>query len=203
MLIGLTGNIACGKSTVTNILSELGCYTIDADKVGHGMMEKGKIVYDQIVYYFGTEILNEDEDIDRKKLGAIVFNDKSKMQVLNAITHPVIRREIKHEIATGKHDLGHEFIVLDSALLFETGWDKMVDTIWVVSVDIQTQIQRLMKRNNLTLEEAVMRISSQMALKDKVKNANVVIDNTGTIDQTRQQVEKQFKKLKKEYENEI
>lgn len=186
MIIGLTGGIASGKSTVSAYLAELGAIIIDADKIAHEIMEKGKTAYWQIIEAFGREILAENGEIDRSRLGKIVFNELEKKKILEEITHPQVIREMREKIEEYRAE--NKVIVLDIPLLFEAGLEFMVDEIWVVYVDRGTQLQRLMARDGLSYEEANKRIQAQMSLEKKRDLADFVINNKGNIEDLKRQV---------------
>ncbi|MFI5359294.1 MAG: dephospho-CoA kinase [Halanaerobiales bacterium] len=186
MIIGLTGGIASGKSTVSNYLAELGAIIIDADKIAHEIMEKGKTAYWQVIEAFGREILAENGEIDRSRLGKIVFNNLEKKKILEEITHPQVIREMREKIEEYRAE--NKVIVLDVPLLFEAGLDSMVDETWVVYVDRETQLQRLIARDGLSYEEANKRIQAQMSLEKKRVLADFVINNKGNIEDLKRQV---------------
>ncbi|MDI3518628.1 MAG: dephospho-CoA kinase [Caldanaerobacter sp.] len=185
-VVGLTGGIGSGKSTVSGILAKLGAKIIDADLVSREIMEKGKEAYNEIVDCFGKEILDKEGNIDRKKLGSIVFSDKEKLKRLNEITHPKIIDKIKKMIEEEKDK--DKVIVIDAALLIETGLYKLVDEVWLVVVDIDTQIKRVMERDGFSYEEALKRIKSQMPLEEKIKYADFIINNSKDLRKTEEQV---------------
>ncbi|MBM4762521.1 dephospho-CoA kinase [Bacillus sp. B15-48] len=189
LIIGLTGGIASGKSTVSQMLTEMGITVIDADVESRLAVEKGEKAYNDIVRYFGKDILDENGVINRAKLGAIIFNDEEKRLVLNSIVHPAVRErmEEKKEQAIQK---GEKVVVLDIPLLIEGENQYSVDKILLIYVDEEMQLRRLMERNHFSVEEARSRINSQMPLKEKVKHADKVIDNNGTIEETAEQVKK-------------
>ncbi|ARA98842.1 MULTISPECIES: dephospho-CoA kinase [Geobacillus] len=185
--IGLTGGIASGKSTVSAMMRELGLPVIDADEAARAVVEPGEEAYRQIVATFGPDILQMNGEIDRAKLGAIVFNNEQERKKLNAIVHPAVRRKMLAE----KEELirsGAKTVVLDIPLLFESGLTDWVDKVLVVYVDDDVQLRRLMARNGFTEEEAIARIRAQWPLEEKVKRADAVIDNNGTVEQTRRQL---------------
>lgn len=186
-IIGLTGGIASGKSTVSNILKELSIPVIDADEEARLAVNKGEKAYNDIVAYFGEEVLMEDGSIDRPKLGGIIFPNPEKRAVLNSIVHPAVREKMQQK---KEHyiSLGERIIVLDIPLLFESKLTRLIDKVIVVYVDEQTQLERLMSRNGYTIEEAKSRIASQLPLKDKRNLADYVIDNNGSIEETRKQL---------------
>lgn len=187
LVVGLTGGIASGKSTVANMFKEMGIEVIDADVEAREAVEIGEEAYEQIVTYFGKGILNADHTINRSKLGEIIFNDSVKRQKLNEIVHPDVRRRMneKKEAAILR---GDQVVVLDIPLLFESGLKHMVNVVLLVYVEKDVQLQRLMDRNLLTKEEALARIQSQMPIEDKRKLADKVINNNGTIENTKKQL---------------
>lgn len=187
LVIGLTGGIASGKSTVSKMLIELGLAVIDADKIAHQVVEPGKPAYNEIVNAFGEEILLADQSINRPKLGSIIFNDKKKRDILNHIVHPAVRKEMKDQL---QHNvsLGAKAVILDIPLLFESKLTNLVEKIILVYVDSDVQLNRLIARNELTLSEAQARISSQLPLNQKIELADAVIDNNGSIHETKEQL---------------
>lgn len=186
-IIGLTGGIASGKSTVSGMLAQLGAYIINIDKIAHAVIMPNQPAWSDIVAHFGNEILLPDGRINREVLGEKIFKDKAERQCLERITHPRIEEQV-HQYITQAKQAGERVAVLDVPLLFEVGWGKMVDSIWVVYVDTKVQITRLIARNQLTHVQAMDRINAQMSLADKVKHADVVIDNNLDIEHTRKQV---------------
>lgn len=187
LIIGLTGGIASGKSTVSNMLKELAIPVIDADVIAKEVVQKDRPAYKDIVRTFGTDILAEDLQLDRIKLGAIVFQDEEKRQLLNQIVHPAVRKEMLAQ----KDDFlqaGYETVVLDIPLLFESKLTSLVDKVLLVFVDNDIQLERLMARNNFTKEEAEARIRSQLPLVQKVSLADEVINNNGTMEETKEQL---------------
>ncbi len=177
MVIGITGGIASGKSTVSSMLKELGAFIIDVDDIGRKVVEKGEKAYNEIVCYFGNDILLPKGDINRKKLGNIVFSSYEKLELLNSITHPEIIRRVMEEVNALAKD-GAKIIVIDAAILFEMGLDIYCDSIWLVHVGKETQIKRLMGRDKFTYEEAIHRISSQRSHEERMKYIDVIIDNS-------------------------
>lgn len=187
--IGLTGGYASGKSFVGRALGEMGCLLIQADELGHKVMAKGAEAYDPIVALFGADILNGDGNIDRHKLGAIVFSNPDLLAKLSAIVHPYVRargRRLMEEFAKREPS---GICVTEAAILVETGSFRDYDRLIVASCTEEQQIERAMLRDHLTREEVLDRISRQMPLKEKVKHAHYVIDTSGTkehtLDQTR------------------
>lgn len=194
VVIGLTGGIASGKSTVSNMIRKQGIRVIDADKIAREVVEIGKPAYEQIVKTFGQDILHEDKTINREKLGTLIFSEESKRQQLNQIVHPAVREEMLKQTEEEKAHQA-KIVVLDIPLLFESKLTYMVDKTIVVYVDEETQLKRLMKRNSYSEEEAKIRIGSQLPLKEKVMLADEIIHNQGSIEETRAQVHELINKL--------
>ncbi len=187
-IIGITGGIASGKSTVSNIIKGSGYKIIDADIISREIVEKGKPALQEIVDSFGKEILNEDGSLNRKYLGSIVFSAPSKLKKLNEITHKRIVETIHKEVTYHKKVGKEKILFLDAALLIELNIQNIVDEVWLVSVDKNVQIQRLMDRNNISRKEAINRIDSQMSLEEKKKYADVIIDNSKDLEHLKSQI---------------
>ena len=197
MIVGLTGGIVVGKSTVASMFRDLGAKIIDADKLGHSVILPNKPAWKKIVKIFGKDILQNDLTIDREKLGKIVFANQALLKKLNEVTHPEITKIIKKEINLARNAASNQgkVLIVDAALIYEAKIDRFMDKIIVVYIDKDKQIKRLIKRNNLSKEEALQRIKSQMPMKEKVKMTDYVIDNSNSLDKTREQVEKIWKSL--------
>ncbi|PEV87766.1 dephospho-CoA kinase [Bacillus thuringiensis] len=193
VVIGLTGGIASGKSTVSQMFRELSIPVIDADIIAREVVEQGKPAYNKIVEVFGAEVLQQDGELDRPRLGSIVFYNEEKRLQLNKIVHPAVREEMNRKKEMYIKE-GMQAVVLDIPLLFESKLTSLVDRVLVVAVKPHTQLERLMKRNNFSEEEATARIQSQMPLEEKVKNADEVINNDGTIMGTKTQLQVILKK---------
>ncbi|MFV8830470.1 dephospho-CoA kinase [Alkalihalobacterium sp. APHAB7] len=187
MIIGLTGGISSGKSTVSHFISKLGIPIIDADVIAREVVEPGEEAFNQIVSHFGTQVLNEEGTIARKRLGEIIFNDEKERKKLNSIVHPAIRKRMI-ETKDRLFGEGHSVVVYDLPLLFESDLRHMVDKVLLVYVEEQIQLERLMARDQSSKEEALSRIQSQMPLKDKTKLADEVINNNGSIEGTEEQL---------------
>ncbi|MCM3387504.1 dephospho-CoA kinase [Ureibacillus chungkukjangi] len=188
MIIGLTGSIASGKSTVANMLKEYGLPIVDADVVARLVVEPGTSTLQKIVEAFGEDALTEDGAMNRQKIGAIIFNDEVKRKVLNGIIHPAIRQEMLRQ--RDEHvENGEKTVVMDIPLLFESKLQHFVEKILVVSVSEETQLKRLMERNQLSEGDAKARIQTQLSLSVKEQGADAVINNNGTIEETAQQLE--------------
>ena len=195
MIIGLTGGISSGKDTVASFLRECGVTIIDADEISREIVKPGMPAWAELVEEFGSEILSPDNTIDRSKLGKIVFNEPSQLQRLNGITHPKIIAEEKKRIQSILKINPKTIIVVNAALLIESGNYKNMDKVIVVYVDEKVQIERAMKRDHLSLSEVQKRIDAQIPLNKKSKYADFLIDNNGTVKNTKEQVEKVFKTL--------
>jgi len=197
LIVGLTGGYASGKSTVAKMFVELGAALIDADKLAREVVEPEKAAWFEIVTNFGKGILLGNREIDRKALGEIVFKDKEERERLNAIVHPRVLEEELKAIEKIREREPDAITILSVPLLIESGHYRHCDKIIVVTVDEETHIKRLMERDGFAREEAVRRISAQMPLSEKVKYADFVIDNSGSIEDTERQVKEVFSSLKK------
>ena len=186
-IIGVTGGIACGKSTVSNELNKYGAKIINADKMAHWQLSPGGEIYEAYIRHFGKNILNDEGLIDRRKVSAIVFNDKNELKWINKMAHPILLKHIRERLVKYQGE-GITLVVLDVPLLFEAGWNKECDEVWVVHLKYSRQVNRLMERNNLTLEEAEGRIKAQISSKERRRMADVVIDNNGYKSATRKQI---------------
>lgn len=189
LVVGLTGGIASGKSTVSNMLKEMNITVIDADVESRKAVQNGEPAYKQIVESFGPQMVLPNGEIDRQKLGSIIFHDEQKRKLLNSIVHPEVRRRMNE-----KKDLAikgkERIVILDIPLLFESNLINMVDQTLLVYVDRSIQLARLMERNQLTKEEAEARIQSQMPLAEKMKLADKIINNNGSLTETKKQLNK-------------
>ncbi|KAJ8264563.1 hypothetical protein GJAV_G00150730 [Gymnothorax javanicus] len=194
-LVGLTGGIASGKSTVSSVLRDLGCAVIDADQVARQVVVPNSRAYLRIVEHFGAEILLENGEIDRQKLGQIVFSCAEKRRVLNSITHPEIHKAMLWQILF-LFFRGYRYVVLDVPLLFETRrLTRFLNHTVLVYCDPATQLSRLMQRDGLTQEQAQQRIASQIPLNEKRAMADHVIENSGSREDTHRQVLRLHTKL--------
>lgn len=191
-IIGLTGGIASGKSTVTRTLLDLGAIIIDSDELAHNIMKPYKPAWKDIVKIFGTEILNPDETINRDRLGQIVFNDPDKLRELNQITHWRIAERYKEDLRLIRKEKPEAIVVMEIPLLYETHAERICDEVWVVWVDRETQMERLMKRDGISREDALKRIEAQMDLDEKARLADVVIDNRHSIEATNEAATKNY-----------
>lgn len=187
LIIGLTGSIASGKSTVSKMFDDFTIPVVDADKISREVVTPGEAAYEKVIHTFGKEIVQEDQMIDRKKLGAIIFSDEAKRQQLNNIVHPAVREKMLEQRDSFVSE-GAKCVVLDIPLLFESKLTHFVDKIMVVYVDENTQLARLMERDGSEEEEAMQRIQSQIPVSEKAKLADAIIDNNGTTDESYQQL---------------
>ena len=188
-LIGLTGNIATGKSTVAKMLRELGATVIDADALVHELQRSGMPTYDAIVAAFGHGILDRTGEIDRKVLGSIVFADSEKLRLLESTLHPAVLIESQQRIAAATTRV----VVYEAIKLLEAGRAEMCDAIWVVTARPEVQLERLMRDRHLSEADARQRIEAQPSQSEKIKRATVVIDNSDSLSETRRQVQAAFK----------
>ena len=194
-IIGITGGIASGKSTVTEFLRQQGYQVIDADQVVHELQEPGGRLYQALLSTFGSSILQEDGRLDRPKLGAMIFGDPELLAKSSQIQNQIIREEL-----AGRRDLlaeTEDIFFMDLPLLFELQYEDWFDQIWLVDVTEETQLSRLMTRNALSQEEAEKRIAAQLSLREKRKRADVLIDNNGSLEETRQQISNALQKLER------
>ena len=186
-IIGLTGGIASGKSTACAYLRELGAAVVDADGISRSCTKKGNPGFDAVLSHFGSGILADNGEIDRKVLGAIVFHDEEKLKDLNALLHPIIIQMSKDEIELHRKN-GESVCILDVPLLFETGMDVLCDETWLIYVPVEEQVKRLFERDGIGREAALARIASQMPLSEKLKLADKTIDSSGTIEETQEKL---------------
>jgi dephospho-CoA kinase len=194
-VIGLTGGIGSGKSTVSQLLSELGASVLDADKVGHQCYQPGTEAWKDVVDAFGEEIVAPDGSIDRKKLGAIVFGDPEALIRLNQIMHPRMYDMMADQIEEYRLG-GVEVVVLEAAILFEAGWTPLVDEIWITVASEPTVVQRVRERTDLPEEQIRSRIRSQLSNEERKGKADLVISNDGGLDELREKVEELWEGLK-------
>jgi phosphopantetheine adenylyltransferase/dephospho-CoA kinase len=193
-VIGLTGGIASGKSSIAKRLEKLGAEIINADIVGHSVYEPGTDAYNEIIQSFGDGILNSNGSVNRGSLGSIVFGDSNKLQLLNSIVWPKIMERIK-ELISEVASKGAQVCIVEAALLLEAGWDEVVNEIWVSVIPEAEAIKRLKDRNGLSEEEAKKRLASQLKNKERVSQANVVLSTLWELEYTQKQVEKAWKGL--------
>ena len=191
-VIGVTGGIGSGKSTVSRILKDLGAFVIDADKISREIVHKGSEALKELAEYFGEGILDADGALDRRKLSAIVFEDCGKLQALNNITHKYISKRIIIDLETLKGKEVSDIVAIDVPIPVKDGFLDVADEVWVVIADKETRLKRIMERSGLTVEEASGRISSQMSDEEFIKLADEVIYNNGPIEELEKSVAKLF-----------
>ncbi|GAB5613585.1 dephospho-CoA kinase [Faecalimonas hominis] len=188
-IIGITGGIGSGKSCVLNIMEEIyGAVLCQTDVVAHQLQKKGETCYKEIVNVFGVNILTENKEIDRKKLGAIVFNDNDKLKKLNQIVHPAVKKQVKLEIEEARRKQ-KEFFLIESALLMEDHYEELCDELWYIYADERVRRDRL-KTSRLMNEEKIDLIIKAQATEETFrKYCHITIDNSGTIENTKEQIE--------------
>ena len=183
-VLGVTGNIAAGKSTVTAELARLGATVFDSDAIYHELIAPGQPLHGRIRARFGDEVINPDGSLNRRALGAIVFSDPAQLAALDRLTHPAIMAESDRRVAAAATPVA----VIDAVKLIESGHADHCDQVWVVTARPDQQVTRLMERNRLTRDEAARRVAAQPPLAAKLRRADVVIDNSGTVAETQAQV---------------
>ncbi len=192
-VIGLTGGIGTGKSTVAKYLAELGAKVIYSDDVGHDAFLPGSPMYDDVVAEFGRDILGPDGVIDRKKLGTVVFNNRQKLDRLNDIMWPRMKEMVRREIE-GYRRQGEKAVIAEVPLLIESGWTDLVEEVWVVVADEATVVRRLKEGRNQSEDETLRRIRSQLSNDERIKHADVVIHNDGTEEEMKAKVREEWER---------
>ncbi|HZT59602.1 MAG TPA: dephospho-CoA kinase [Pyrinomonadaceae bacterium] len=196
LCVGLTGSIAVGKSFVAGVLAGLGCRVLDADDAARRVVEPGTRGLGAVAEAFGREVLGADGTLDRAKLGSIVFGDEAKRKLLNSILHPLIIEEQDEVLKTWEAEDPRGIAVVDAALMIESGGYKRFDKLVVAHCRAGVQLERLMRRNNLSREEAERRIAAQMPQAEKLRYADFSVDTSGTFDETKRQVEEVYEALR-------
>lgn len=197
MLIGLTGGIGSGKSTVSKYLSEHGCTIVDADQIARLVVEPGSEALEEIKKVFGAKFLTPDGRLDRKKLGRLVFANKKMLAKLEAILNSKINGEIWRQIQEADTDI----VVLDAATLIEAGYDQNVERLWIVDADDEVRIERVMERDGMSREDVINRMNNQMSREKRLDRECTVIDNSGTVEETYENVRKALEELRKAIES--
>jgi dephospho-CoA kinase len=193
LVVGLTGGIGTGKSELARILSELGAAVIDADKVGHEVYAPQSQVWHEVVRVFGPQVLKADEEVDREKLGSIVFGDREKLARLNAITHPAIAQRIEARLRELK-DQGTEVVVIEAILLAESPLAGLVDEVWMTLAPEEQVVERLARRSGLPPGEVRQRIDMQPSFSANAGSVDVVIENRGDLEELKNEVESLWKR---------
>ena len=188
MRIGLTGGIAAGKSSVSEILASLGAWILDADAVSREMVEPGSAGLEGIVREFGEKILKADGTLDRAALGAEVFSDDARRGRLNGILHPIIKSEMLNRAGRIESEYPDAIVIMDVPLLIESGWQDMADEVWLVTAPLEERIRRIALRDGLDRRQAERRIAAQMPDGEKVKYADIIINNDGNMDELKAMV---------------
>ncbi|MCR8630944.1 dephospho-CoA kinase [Paenibacillus radicis (ex Xue et al. 2023)] len=194
MNIGLTGGIACGKSTVSNMLVQRGAMLVDADRIAREVVEPGSPVLEQIAERFGQEVLLEDGTLNRKKLGEMVFGNQAALKDLQDMMHPSIRALLRQRMKDYEQQHPDKLVVVDVPLLYESGLQSMFEEVMVVYIPRNVQMDRLVLRDGLSLEQAEKRLQAQMDIEQKKALADILINNEGSLPQTEEQVEQFLRK---------
>lgn len=194
-VIGLTGGIGSGKSTVSQFLAELGAVIVDADRVGHEAFKPDTDVWREVVAAFGRQILTPNGDVDREKLGETVFANPESLLRLNQITHPRIYEMVKARLEEYRRQ-GVSVVVLEAPLLIETGWSSLVDEVWVTVAPEPTVLRRLKERAGLSEQQSLARIRAQLPSEERVKHADVVINNDCSLNELKAKVRELWQALR-------
>jgi len=195
LTVALTGGIATGKSVVAKLLADHGCFVQSADRVAHDLMTPGRAAWHHIVAHFGTDILNPDRTLNRTRLGTIVFSSAQERQFLNRLIHPLVLAKKKTAIRTLEKKGTHKIFVSEAALTIESGFAPFFDKVIVLHCPERLQVERLMKRDGMTRREAWKRVRSQMPTVEKIKQADYLIETSGSADETAVQTERVYKNL--------
>jgi len=194
-IIGLTGGIGSGKSTVSKVLAHLGAVVIDADKMGHEVFKPGTKAWQEVVDAFGQGIISADGTIDRRKLGEIVFSNPDARAKLNQVMHPLIYEQVKSRIEEYGRK-GVAIIIVEAPLLLEVGWKSLVDEVWVTSASEATVIKRLKEQKGLPEAQSLARVRAQLTDEERIRQADVVIDTDCALDELKERVEALWRKLR-------
>lgn len=194
-IIGLTGGIGSGKSTISKVLAHLGAVVIDADKMGHEVFKPGTKAWQEVVDAFGQGIISADGTIDRRKLGEIVFRNPGARAKLNQVMHPLIYEQVKSRIEEYGRK-GVAIIIVEAPLLLEVGWKSLVDEIWVTSASEATVIKRLKEQKGLSEAQSLARVRAQLTDEERIRQADVVIDTDCALDELKERVEALWRKLR-------
>ncbi|OGO49614.1 MAG: dephospho-CoA kinase [Chloroflexi bacterium RBG_16_68_14] len=193
-VIGLTGGIGSGKTTVARMLAQMGAALLSADRVGHEVYQPGRPAWQEVVDAFGRQVVAANGSIDRRKLGVIVFSDPEQLRRLNAITHPRMK-DLMREKLEAERARGARVAVLEAALLFDAGWDDLADEVWVTVAPPEVAARRTAERSGISGEEAMSRIRAQMTNEERIARSQVAIDTDCPLEQTRRQVSGEWERL--------
>lgn len=199
IVIGLTGGIGTGKSTVSDYLRKKGCIILDADDISRKMTEAGMPALSIIQNVFGDEVINSDGSLNRHKLGDIVFNNRDKLQKLQQIITTEVVDNINRNLSQLQSEHCDNIVVIDAPLLFECGMENIADENWLVISEMSVRIKRVKERDNLSEEQIIARINNQMSQEDKEKLSDYVLDNSGSLQQLYEQIDKKLERLKDEF----
>lgn len=199
-IIGVTGGIGSGKSTVSSALRDLGAAVVDADVLARNVTASGGKAFEELVGYFGKDIVNAKGDLDREKLASIAFNDKVKLHALNCITHKHIVEKIRDTVEILKNSGKWDMVVIDAPIPVEKGFLDLADEVWVVAADRETRIKRVMDRSGYSYNDAADRISAQLRDEEYIKMADEVLYNNGSMEELEQAVVKLFLQKKREWQ---
>lgn len=202
-IIGVTGGMGSGKSTVSQILNDLGASVINADSIAREVVSKGGKPLEEIVEYFGMGILDKNGELDRRKLGNIVFNNPEKLNTLNIITHKHIAEKIHEKVESLKNESNTSVVAIDAPIPIEYGFLDLCDTVWVVVADAKVRIKRVMERDNLSYDEALSRLKAQKRDEEYLKMADEVLVNNGNIEELEKEVVRLYFKNEKVQEDSI
>jgi dephospho-CoA kinase len=198
-IIGLTGGIGTGKSTVSSYLENKGCLILDADKISRQMTEKGQPALEDIGRIFGFHLINEDGNLDRQALGNIVFSNKEKLDILQSIITQKVVEHINNRLIELKNNDTKGIVVIDAPLLFECGMEGLADENWLVIASLDVRLERVKRRDGLSENEILSRINNQMPQEDKEKLSQVILDNSTTLDELYRQIDVNLDRVKKEF----
>jgi len=199
LVSALTGGIATGKSVVAHVLKDLGCYIHEADKEAHKLIAPNTPGWKKIVSRYGHKILDEDNNIDRRRLGKLVFSNKGELHFLNKLIHPQVLENLFKTIKKIQQKEKYKLFISEAAIVIESGFAKYFEKIIVVHCESEIQIRRLIKRNKITKQEALERINSQMPAQEQLKYADYIIDTSGTLQETLEQSERLYRNLLSDY----
>ena len=199
IIIGLTGGIGTGKSTVSNYLKNKGCLILDADAISRQMTEKGQPALDDISKNFGSHLIDEEGNLNRQALGNIVFNDKEKLDILQSIITNKVVENIDNNISRLKEERFEGIVIIDAPLLFECNMEGISDENWLVVANLETRLNRVAARDGLSREQILSRINNQMSQAEKEKLSNVILDNSGTLEELYNQIDSNLERINNEF----